>query len=112
MTDHTVWTLARMAGCADPDSDDSPGAKWLRGVADAAADIEGAPDDLHEYADEEGAISTYTRWQGFTDLAAWQEDADAFGPIEDMTDGAGVALYGIAQRLLSALIAEREEVAQ
>ncbi len=48
----------------------------------------------------------------FTDLAAWQEDADAFGPIEDMTDGAGVALYGIAQRLLSALIAEREEVAR
>jgi hypothetical protein len=45
----------------------------------------------------------------FVDLAAWQEDIEEFGPITDMEQGAGVALYMIAERLLTAIVEDEIE---
>ena len=127
-TARTTWHLAILADCADPDRHDgigydpdagtanpSPGAKFLRSVETAtyeAIDHAGEdfdPDnfDTHEIAD--GAVPVYTseRWAVFVDLAAWQEDPDGLDAGGDMTDRAGVYLYMIAERLASAIVAER-----
>jgi hypothetical protein len=32
MKERTVWELARMAECSDPDTDSSPGADFLRAI--------------------------------------------------------------------------------
>lgn len=105
----TPWQLARMAGCADPDAVDSPGAAFLQNVASAtieACEYAGAwdPDDAHEIAD--GAVPVYTgeMWRTFVDLAAWVEDLDELGgSTGDMTRDASVALYLIASRLAYAV---------
>lgn len=109
-TDATPWQLAHEAGCASPDSATSPGALWLVQVAEAA-------NEWHDYSDDrddaphqivDGLVPIYTaeRWRVFTDLAAWQEDVTEFGPIEDMEQAAGVALYLIGSRLATAVIEE------
>lgn len=134
--DLTTWHLADLAECGSPDRPDgigcapprdpstvkpSPGAKFLRSVADDLAgrikyyfeDLDPACCDLerelenevHEVAD--GAVPIYTgeRWAVFADLAAWQEDpGDIGGWPADLTDAAGAALYLIAERLARALV--------
>ena len=132
----TTWHLANLAGCGSPDRPDgigvsppadlstvdpSPGAKFLRSVADdlaeriayVFADLDPAGCDLareldeevREVADAAPSIYTFTRWQEFTDLAAWQEDATELGAsADDLTGAAGVALYVIAERLALALV--------
>ena len=134
--DLTTWHLANLAGCGSPARPDgigcappadlstvrpSPGAKFLRSVADDLAgripyifeDLDPAGCDLerelenevHEVAD--GAVPIYTgeRWAVFTDLAAWEEDpGDIGGWPADLTDAAGAALYMIAERLAAALV--------
>ncbi len=125
--DLTTYHLANLADCASPDARDaygcipsadaspSPGAVFLRDVADA---YDGARDDLsehpypedllHELADGAVPIYTHSRWQTFTDLCAYNEDLTEYGaPPADMTDAAGLALYIIARRLLEALHADR-----
>lgn len=106
----TPWQLARMAGCADPDAIDSPGAAFLRNVESATieqCEYAGAwdPDDAHEIAD--GAVPVYTGdlWRTFTDLAAWVEDLDEAGGSSggDMSADAALALYLIASRLAYAV---------
>ena len=132
----TTWHLANLAGCGSPDRPDgigvsppadlstvdpSPGAKFLRSVADdlaeriayVFADLDPAGCDLarelegevQEVADAAPSVYTFTRWQEFTDLAAWQEDATELGAsADDLTGAAGVALYMIAERLALALV--------
>lgn len=129
--DLTTYTLARLADCASPDradiygrvpapesADPSPGAVFLRNVADSwqeAYNEEGtAPDDdrIHEIADAAPSVYTYTRWQEFTDLGAWQFSGDVaadYGPAEDMTKGAAMCLYVIARDLCYALNTEAGE---
>lgn len=135
--DLTTWHLADMAGCGSPDRPDgigcappadlstvvpSPGAKFLRSVADDLAeriayhfeasgqdprdvDLERElEDEVHEVADGAVPIYTGTRWAVFTDLAAWQESMADYGPPDDLTDAAGAALYMIAERLAVALV--------
>ena len=142
--DLTTWHLANLAGCGSPDRPDgigvsppadlstvdpSPGAKFLRSVADDTAEriaYHFADDDPRQYdpadladmlaeevADGAPSIYTFTRWQEFTDLAAWQEDATELGAsADDLTAAAGVALYMIAERLALALVdAWAEELA-
>lgn len=121
-TTYTVWQLARMAGCADPDSLDTAGAHFLNHVADLVDDAirwereqEGrtlaeavqdvAEDGRHEIADGSVPIGTYGRWRAFCDLAAWEEDFTEWNHLgtTDMTEQAALALYAIADRLVSAL---------
>lgn len=135
----TTWHLANLADCGSPDRPDrygfapdgiagqtfdpSPGARFLRSVADSVAeaiDYAGEdfdPDDFdaHELAD--GAVPVYTHdiWEAFTDLAAYNEDPSEYGASDgDLTRMASVALYMIGERLAVALAREwaeaREEV--
>ena len=136
--DLTTWHLANLAGCGSPDRPDgigvsppadlstvdpSPGAKFLRSVADDLAEriayVFADPDldpascdlareleeELHEVADAAPSVYTGARWAEFADLAAWDEDpSDIGGWPADLTDAAGVALYMIAERLALALV--------
>lgn len=114
-TERSVWHLARLAGCSNPDTPESPGARFLRAVDAGAIELAeshepdglGEPsDDVHELADSAVPIYTHERWQTFTDLAAYQEDVTEYGEIADLTAAAGVALYMIADRLAFAILAE------
>lgn len=99
-----------MAGVASPDSPDSPGAEWLMLVERAAGDIERDEDGISETADAIVPVYTHQRWLVFVDLAAYQEDPSGLGAdTSDMTAAAGVALYMIAERLLTALLEDRDE---
>lgn len=140
--DLTTWHLANLADCGSPDRPDgigcappadlstvqpSPGAKFLRRVADDIAgrieyyfddDDDDDPrehepwelvdllaDEIAEVAD--GAVPVYTgeRWAVFADLSAYNEDpGDIGGWPADLTDAAGAALYMIADRLARALV--------
>jgi hypothetical protein len=118
VADRTIpnpYELAGLAECASPDRPDSPGAEWLTRVANDAddlieqtdpADLDALHDDTHERADQLVPIYTHHRWEVFTDLAAYQEDVTEYGAdASDLTATAGVALYMIAERLITALIA-------
>lgn len=109
-TSYTAWQLARMAGCADPDSDSSPGAQFLNNVEsdvrERIADNDGVWDDDYagEIADSAVPVYTYTMWLTFVDLAAWTEDPSELGAEEsDMDRQAATCLYLIANRLAYAL---------
>lgn len=111
---HTVWELARLAGCMDPDNAESPGARFLSRVADdyreAIADEWYDDDSPHEIADSAVPVYTHERWQVFVDLGAYQEDISEYGDDygADLTGAAAVALYMIAERLVYALAQEDE----
>lgn len=116
---YNVWELARMADCASPDDEHSPGADFLLGVqADMAERFAWAADNdevvdgdvVSEVADGAVPVYTHPRWQVFVDLCAYQEDIRDYGTdAADMTEAAGVALYCIAERLAFALLWEEEE---
>lgn len=104
-----AYELARIADVASPDSLTSPGAQWLCAVAGSASDIADA-DSLTECADALVPVYTHERWQVFVDLCAYRDDLSDAGltTCDDMTSTAGVALYVIAERLLSALVSEED----
>jgi hypothetical protein len=108
-TTHTAFALSNMAGCGCPDAIDSPGAQFLLGVQEMVNDRDERDEDaIHEIADSAPDVYTYTRWQEFVDVAAWNEDLDDLGgSTGDMTQDAGVALYLIASRLAARLFEER-----
>lgn len=117
----TFYALANyVADIAGPDGETSPGAKFLTQVRDAVIealewkvenddpDLAHAArvlrDDSHELADAAVPIYTHTRWETFTDLAAWQVDVSEYaGGGEDMTTLAGIALYEVARQLVDEL---------
>ena len=128
LSELTAYTLARVADCADPDTPTSAGAAMLGSVADMVAelltftadDLADVPTDAEgiEWIDHlnfDGSLSnvadcapdvyTAQKWREFTDLAAWNEDVTEFGPVEDMDKAASVALYMIAERLATGLVA-------
>ena len=112
-TERTVWTLAGMAEVSSPDSLTSPGAEWLQRVAltvDDVRDYDDIDDGIHEQADGLVPVYTHHRWQVFVDLAAYTEDVDELaGAFDHSMEGrAGIALYLIAERLLTALVAGGE----
>jgi hypothetical protein len=117
--DRNPYQLAQLADVTSPDSPTSPGAVWLLRVASDAEDLwdwgketEDLTDTISEYADQAVPVYTHERWKVFVDLAAYTEEVTEFGPVEDMTAAAGVALYMIAERLLNALIEEKREEAE
>lgn len=100
-----AYQLAHMADVQSPDSLESPGAEWLVQVASYADELEsGDQDDITQAADSVVPIYTHNRWQVFVDLCAYTEDITDLSASPDMTDQAGVALYMIAERLLTALV--------
>ncbi len=108
-----AYQLASMAGVISPDSLESQGALFLLSIAEDYTDryYEGSMDEdtIYEIADNAVPIYTHERWEVFVDLAAYmEEDQTGFEP-GDMTSAAGVALYAIAERLVQALMDEREE---
>ncbi len=108
----SIYTLARLADCGDPDTPESDGATFLRSVESSVAEaIEyGADaDTAHEIAD--GCVPVYTHgvWSTFVDLQAYQEDATELGDDgSDLTKSAQIALYMIGERLATALLLEHE----
>lgn len=116
----TIYTLAGLAGCADPGFEASPGGCFLRGVEvatleairwrrekDEDATLDGFQYDGGDAEIADGAvpIATYEKWQVFTDLAAWREDLDDVGGGSgDMDQDSNTALYLIASRLVQAII--------
>lgn len=118
--DYTVSTLAGLAGCGLPASETSPGGAFLRGIANDMPDVlervalgeEDVSDVVSETANSAPDYRTYTCWQEFADLQAWQEDISEFGDpsAEDLTISvASRALYIIAERLVNVLITEAKE---
>lgn len=124
----SAYTLADMAMTTCPDSLDSAGAEFLTAVrSDVVEQLRylvdtAAPEDdpidpaelaelgrqhdvLTEVADGAPSIYTFQKFRQFTDLAAWQEDISDYADGEtDMEKMAGIALYMIAERLVSALL--------
>ncbi len=112
MTERTIYTLARMAECYDPDSLTSPGGRWLQIVESAASDLadyDDQEDGMHEVADSLVPIYAAEVWAVFVDLGAYQQDVDDYGPITDMEKGAQIALYMIAETLLRAVLEDDAE---
>lgn len=98
------------ADCLTPDSLTSEGAEFLAGVRDAVLEqwdygvlAKNKEDVASEIANEAPDIHTYTKWQQFVDLGAWQEEAPDEWP-SNLDQAASVALYMIAQRLASVLL--------
>ncbi len=125
-TQPTVWTLAHMAEVASPDNVNSPGAEWLAQVYGAGLEVAesihekdwtvsamledgDAFDLITESADAIVPIYTHRLWAVFVDLAAYQEDVEEYGPTEDLTQSAMVALFTIARRLIESTL---EDIAQ
>jgi hypothetical protein len=109
----TVWQLARMAECSDPDANDSAGARFLDSVYDSTMEaLAYGPvdqEEVFEIADAAPDVYTCQRWQEFVDLAAWQEDTSELGRGDDMTQEAGIALYLIAERLAWAIVNDHQD---
>lgn len=126
----SFYDLSGAAGCASPDrshkADDggSPGATMLASVMEATIEaVEYAADEwqtadeiddamadrFHEIADNGPDVYNHTRWQEFTDLAAWQEEPETGEWPEDLTQAAGWALYQIAERLARAMVDDLRE---
>lgn len=117
----TAYALAADADTHSPDSLTSVGAGFLDTVRVATLEAvengsgvreEDDSDTAHELADSCVPVYTYTTWQVFTDLCAWQEEDEAgelAGDEPDMTRRAMIALYVIARRLVDALLSEVRE---
>lgn len=117
----TPWALARLADCLDPDTEDSPGARFLCRVRDSVIEDWERLTEHDSDPDYDGAVSeiadacvpTYTAdlWTTFVDLGAYREDVTEFGPIKSMDKAARDALYIIANGLVYALVEEGKELA-
>ncbi len=101
----SAYELATLADCSYPDGRTSEGALFLNGVRDAVIGSfvagELTEDEIHEIADSAPSIYTYTLWQQFADLAAYNEVLDVMP--DSLSDAANVALYQIADRLATEL---------
>ena len=108
------YVLARMADCASPDSEDSPGAHFLEMVADSVVEAVEYGDDRDDIpwaaADQCVPIYTYDVWRTFVDLGAWQEDPTELGADgSDMEQAAKVCLFAIGERLAAAVLDDMGE---
>lgn len=104
----TVWELAEMTDAMNPNTATSAGAIWLVDVHDAWANARQFYDytDLMIFETADGIVPVYNHecWAVFTDLGAWQIDLSDYSPsLEDLTSVARLALYAIAEQLITAL---------
>ncbi len=131
-TEWNAYHLSHEAGVQSPDNRESPGALWLLAVRDAAVSYyDEDPDERREAGDDEwwhdhthhladGAIpdATYARWQIFTDLCLWADEATLDIPVltrdvaatrgeeVDMTAQATAVIYEVAHRLTWIILTE------
>jgi hypothetical protein len=122
MKERTVWELARMAECSDPDTDSSPGADFLRAIEssvdDALNTIDADSGNMDEWTMERAAeiadycvpVYTHNLWVTFVDLAAYSEDVSDLGymsiDVEMPEKLPSLALYIIGERLALALFSD------
>lgn len=109
---YNAYRLADLAECTQPDTLESPGAKWLELVRDGVLDQWNEfkesiyPEDMvFEVADSLVPIYTNEIWEIFVDLGAYREGND-LGITDDTTKVAQVALLRIAERLINAILRE------
>lgn len=132
-TEWNAYHLSHEAGVQSPDNRESPGALFLLAVRDAAVSyhaeadeerrgtVEAGDDDwwhdaTHELADNAVPLPTYERWQVFTDLCLWADEAtldiptltrfDDHGYPVDMTAQATAVIYEVAHRLTWIVLTE------
>ena len=117
MFDLNAYALANRAGCGCPDSLESPGARWLQQVADAAQELyergedeDTRNDDVFKVADQCVPIYTHEVWSVFVDVQGYLEDVSDYSPdlSEGMEKAAQIALLMIAERLVTVLLEEAE----
>lgn len=117
-----AWSLARVAGVADPDDLASPGAEFLKDLRDDLVqrlDYEDDPlvwlaheDASYDYcalrSDEMAGeiVSTYRRWQVFVDLCAYDTDIEDYvgQEVMDLNALRDVALAVTGAQVLRALV--------
>lgn len=113
MTTATTMGLSELverADCAWPDEQDSR--DFLYGIHDACLEqlqykTPYWQDMASEIADNAVPVYTHQRWRMFVDLGAYNEDLTDFGgPVANMTENAGVALYIIAERLAYSILSD------
>jgi hypothetical protein len=116
-----AYILARMADCASPDSQESPGAVWLRRVAsdldellEAIAGGAEPSDSVFEFVDQALPIYTHELWKVWVDLAGYNlsdQAAEEWGIGENasMEDRARIGLLFCAEGLLMALLDDAAE---
>ena len=135
--DWNAYHASHEAGVQSPDNRESPGALWLLAVKDAAVnyydevprynpggvtgpEVSSRPvttdddwwhDHTHYLADESIPLPTHERWQVFTDLCLWTDEATldipaltrdvsaTRGEEVDMTAQVTAVLYEVAHRL-------------
>lgn len=110
----SVYELARLAECGDPDSVESAGAEFLKSVVEAVIeafeyDSWGTyPEDTaSQLADDCVPIWNYTVAQTWTDLTGWVIDADDLSEgVTDVIKLMSIALYVAGDRLARALFEE------
>ena len=129
----TAYHLSDEAGVQGPDNRESPGALFLRSVRDSAVSyyteadevrrgtVEAGDDDwwhdaTHQLADDAVPLPTHRRWQVFTDLCLWADEAtldiptltrfDDHGYPVDMTAQATAVIYEVAHRLTWIVLTE------
>lgn len=107
------YTLVRLADCSEPSDHDTPGARFLLGIAEHVAERAGDDDDRHDLAHEvaDAAIPPYTVdiWAVFVDLQGWHEDTRDLGDDGgDLTRSATLALFMIGERLAAALLHDEQ----
>jgi hypothetical protein len=109
----SVPVLASIADCVLPDSDSSPGGRFLRCMRDSVVDLwendglrdDNYQDEIAKLAGNTPEVYTYELWKGFVDLGAFREGvSDYISELpEDLSDIPRVALRAIAERLGFAL---------
>jgi hypothetical protein len=130
MSGYSPYILADLADCGSPDGHDSHGAAFLAQVRDSLVEYlevivteQSDPEDaafqvrvleegsaLHEIADDAPSVYTHQMWAQFADLSAYLEDPTDLGfQGDDMTKGAAICLYMIAERLVNALVERARE---
>jgi hypothetical protein len=117
-TNLSPYELARIAECASPDAPDSPGARFLVGIADAVEEAREGDSDIddlaHEVADAAVPVYTHRLWMTFVDLGAYDEADEDGAAVASLADGnpsnyAGAMLYYIARRLAYRLLTNRPD---
>jgi hypothetical protein len=113
---HSPHELARIAECAEPDSEDSPGARFLIEIADHVIERSGKRVEdydmlAHEIADFAVVAHPYSHdlWMTFVDLAAYRERDGITEAAEAVAGGdhdgyAAAMLYSIGHRLARRLL--------
>jgi hypothetical protein len=109
-----AYELATMAGCLQPDDEDTYGAHWLDEIqwrAQYGTDGEYTIDTLARFMATSPPV--WRVWKLYAELGGWQFVAYAqrVATSEDLTDIARRALYSIASKLVRELSATTEVVA-